>query len=114
MGMGWLIARGTNGSRKATEMKEKITEILEGKQFEAGKKKAEEIAEESRDYFREFGVQAEKWARDFGASAQEQYKKACAGVKEMYEEKPVALAAASAALAALIGVGIWQLLKEKQ
>ncbi len=113
VGMGWLMARGSE-EWPHEKMREKMEEMKEAKKAWLAKKKMEEKAEESKEYLGEFREQAEKWAKDFGAAAAEQYQKACAGVKELAEEKPVALAAASAAVAALIGLGIWQLVREKE
>ncbi len=113
MGLGWAIAAGADGSHKAEELKEKISEVLEEKGIKGGRRMSD-LMGSTKEYAQEFGEQAGKWAKDFGASAQEQYKKACEGVKEMAEERPVVLAAVSAGIAAAIGFGIWQLLREKE
>jgi hypothetical protein len=113
VGIGWLLATGMNGGNKVEALKEKITDILEGKDITAKKKMVDVISEEVKEHARDFGDQVANWAREFGTSAQEQFKRASEGVKEMASERPVALAAASAAIAAAVGFGLWQILREK-
>ena len=110
MGIGWLLASEKGGVPKDDIIKAKVAEILNAKV----EKKATEYAEEAKDYAREFGAQAEKWAKDFGKMAQDQYQRACTGLKEMAEEKPVTLAAISVGVAAILGLGLWQILREKE
>jgi len=110
VGVGWLIATGTNGSHKAAI--EKISDILENK--DNPKKKMEEYAESAKEYAQDVGEQIQNWAKDFGVCTQKQYKRACKGAKELAEKRPGTLAAASLAAAALVGVGVWQLLREKE
>ncbi len=113
-GIGWLMAKGAEEHEMSEGMKEKMAKMMEAKKAWMAKKKGEEGIEEGKEYLKEFKEQAEKWAKEFGSACAEQCKKAYEGVKEIAEEKPVVLAAASAAVAALIGLGIWQLVREKE
>jgi hypothetical protein len=110
MGVGWLLATEKGGAQTEDIIKAKVAEIMEAK---AGRKATDYMAE-AKDYAREFGAQAEKWAKDFGKTAQDQYRRACTGLKEMAEKKPVTLAAISVGAAAILGLGLWQILREKE
>lgn len=110
MGVGWLLATEKGSTQTEEIIKAKVAEIMKA---EAGRKATDYMAE-AKDYARELGTQAGKWAKDLGKTAQVKYRQTCSNLKEMAEKKPVALAAISIGAAAVLGLGLWQILREKE
>jgi len=110
VGVGWLIATETNGARKAEILKKKE---LEAKGFRGASRKFLDLASSACEQAQQIREQAAERAKEFGCSAQKHFQKAGEGIKQMAEEKPVTVAAASLALAAALGFGIWGIVRER-